>query len=367
MKLGSITRTAVLRSWGAALPLLLCPPKAYSDDFLSDAVRRAVVRSAQYADKADSIWQQISGEVVPSWQVPTSSPFLEPPPYLNEAFANDLLNLPLQVGARCAGMTIHDLESRLPEARREAVLLYRSSGQDGAGSNTPAPATVVRSFPVSLATAISEGQPQSNSTIFGFEAYVRWRVLSDVLSDGRAPAERKRLQRCFNEGLGTALLQGPLQDVSKPAALSAALPRRERSLRNAVDGCSALLESMRAKGLFAKATLQLSLGSGTDLFDEGDWQLGGSTSWQYVVSGSALVGGSQLAQDRTATIGAGAGLYPGQCLTAPLAAYLKQVGIDARIDEYFLDNRVGRPDPRTFADPRYYSDVLLEVVALEED
>jgi hypothetical protein len=35
-------------------------------------------------------------------------------------------------------------------------------------------------------------------------------------------------------------------------------------------------------------------------------------------------------------------------------------------DEYFLDNRVGRPDPRTFSDPRYYSDVLLEVQALEE-
>ena len=37
----------------------------------------------------------------------------------------------------------------------------------------------------------------------------------------------------------------------------------------------------------------------------------------------------------------------------------------ARLEEYFLDNRVGRPDPRMFSDPRYYSDVLLEVVALE--
>ena len=51
---------------------------------------------------------------------------------------------------------------------------------------------------------------------------------------------------------------------------------------------------------------------------------------------------------------------------APLAAYLRQRGVRARIEEYFLDNRVGRPDPRTFSDPRYYSDVLLEVVALEE-
>ena len=75
---------------------------------------------------------------------------------------------------------------------------------------------------------------------------------------------------------------------------------------------------------------------------------------------------SQLAQDRTAATGRGAGLYPGQLLTAPLSAFLRRRGVAARLEEYFLDNRVGRPDPRTFSDPRYYSDVLLEVVALEE-
>ena len=56
----------------------------------------------------------------------------------------------------------------------------------------------------------------------------------------------------------------------------------------------------QANGLFSGYTLQKTMGSGADLFDEGDWQAGGSTSWQYIVSGSALVGGSQLAQDRTA-------------------------------------------------------------------
>ena len=98
----------------------------------------------------------------------------------------------------------------------------------------------------------------------------------------------------------------------------------------------------------------------------GDWQAGGSTSWQLIVSGSSLVGPSQLAQDRTAQTGEGAGFYPGQLLTAPLEAYLEQAGVAARVDEFFLDNRVGRPDPRTFSDPRYYSDVLIEVLALEE-
>ncbi len=37
-----------------------------------------------------------------------------------------------------------------------------------------------------------------------------------------------------------------------------------------------------------------------------------------------------------------------------------------KVDEYFLDNSVGRPDPRTFSGPRFYSEVLLEVVALVE-
>ena len=67
------------------------------------------------------------------------------------------------------------------------------------------------------------------------------------------------------------------------------------------------------------------------------WQDGGSTGWQYVVSGSALVGGSQLAQDRTAATGRGAGLYPGQLLTAPLSAFLRRRGVAARLEEYFLD------------------------------
>ena len=84
-------------------------------------------------------------------------------------------------------------------------------------------------------------------------------------------------------------------------------------------------------------------------------------TWQYVLSGSVLVGSSQLAQERTAATGTGAGLYPGQLVSAPLAAWLRGRGLTASVEEYFLDNRVGRPDPRTFSDLRYYSDVLLEV------
>ena len=87
---------------------------------------------------------------------------------------------------------------------------------------------------------------------------------------------------------------------------------------------------------------------------------------QYVIAGSAVVGARSRARPYR---GNGRGDVPvlGQFLTAPISAYLnRQLSINARIDEYFLDNRVGRPDPRTFSDPRFYSEVLLEVIALEE-
>lgn len=368
------SRLEALRLSGCAtLPLLLfgAPPAAFGEDGgLSSIVRRAVVRSAQIADLADSAWQQVAGEVVPAWQAPQQlSPEQQPPAFLDEAFTKEMLSLPLEAAAQSLGdVSRQTLASRLPAARQEAVLLYEAGGP---GGGAEAAGTALRVFPRALATAVADAASEeiaaSNATIFNFEMYIRWRVLQAALSDGREPAERARLQRSFTERLGTLMLRGPLRGAAAAAGEEElGRPRRSRSLRRAVDGCTALLARLQEKGLFSKASLQLTLGSGTDLFDEGDWQAGGSTSFQYIISGSSVVGGSQLAQDRTAATGQGAGLYPGQLLSAPLAAYLREAGIDARIDEYFLDNRVGRPDPRQFSDQRYYSDVLLEVVALAE-
>lgn len=375
-----LNRAAFARLSAAALPMLLLPRSAPAEDF-SDSIRRAVVRGAQVADQLDSAWQQVAGEVVPAWQTPGAlSQANVPPPFVDEAFAKELLSLTLEAGAQCAGIKVEQLEARLPAARQEAVLLYKTASVAkplfnepfyGDGSSASPAGTAVRVFPPSLATAAVSGEPLGNSTLFGFECYVRWRVLQEALSDGRAPAERAQLQKAFVQSLGSALLDGPLRTALASAELAssaqmAATPRSKRPLKQAVEGCSVLLEAMRSKGLFTTAALTLTLGSGTDLFDEGDWQAGGSTSWQYVVSGSVLVGASQLAQDRTAATGQGAGLYPGQLVTAPLQAYLRRAAVSTRVDEYFLDNRVGRPDPRTFSDPRYYSDLLLEVLALEE-
>ena len=372
-----LTRSAVVQLGTTALTLLSVPQAARPAD-LSDLVRRAVVRSAQIADQADSVWQQVAGEVVPAWQR-TEAAQTAPPALIDAEFAASTLALPLEIAALCGTTTSTALLAQVPAARQDALLLYKEGTEVRPLQNEPlygvlskppseVPAgAAVRVFSPSLAAAAAVGEV-SNSTVFGFEAYARWRVVQATLSDERLPpVDRKRLQQCFSEKLGDAMLQGPLKSAQLPAAAEGKGARSERSLERALDGCGKLLDLMQAKGLFTRYALQTTMGSGTDMFDTGDWQAGGSTGWQYIVSGSALVGGSQLAQDRTAATGRGAGLYPGQLLTAPLAAYLRQQNIAARVEEYFLDNRVGRPDPRTFSDPRYYSEVLLEVVALEED
>lgn len=248
------------------------------------------MRGAQIADQADSVWQQVAGEVVPAWQKPQALPAQnEPPPYLDLAFAESLLTLPLEVGAQVAGVPLSTLTGMLPAARNEAVLLYADGSTGpaplnnepfyGSASATAARGTAVRAFPKELATAVADGTvPLSNSTLFNFEAYVRWRVLQSVLSNPElAPLERRRIKQAFDERLGAAMLQGPLRDAALPKAPSRAVggssnaasgDRAGRSLQVAIEGCGTILTLMKERGLFSASTLQLSLGSGTDLFDE---------------------------------------------------------------------------------------------------
>ena len=184
-----LPRSAVLRLGTAALSLLAVPHAARSDD-LSNFVRRAVVRSAQVADQADSVWQQLAGEVVPAWQKPNALPTMTvPPPLLDAAFADALLALPLEAAAKCSGVSSASLAALVPGARQDAALLYQEQSEGdvrplqnepfyGALSKPgPAPAGVaLRGFAPSLVTAAAAGD-FTNSTLFGFEAYARWRVL----------------------------------------------------------------------------------------------------------------------------------------------------------------------------------------------
>ena len=340
--------------------LFVCPLPVLPDDF-STQVRRTVVRGAQLADAADGVWQQFAGEVQAPWQKQQQlGPDSVPPAFLDASTARELLTLPLEAGARCAKLSVDSLLAKLPAARQDAVLLYSGGG----GSSGSAEAgTAQRVFPKSLATAVeSDGTAIANTTVFNFEAFVRWRVLQEILSDSQSPPERARLQQCFRTSLGSALLHGPFRGAlpveARPGRATPLL------LREVLDECQALLGRMQSLGLFSRVVLQ-SLDTGTDLLlDETEWRTDTlKPSWSYVISGCAVVGSSQLAQDRTAATGGGAGLFPGQLITTALEAYLsEQAGIStARCEEYFLDNRIGKPDPRTFADNSYYSDILLVV------
>ena len=364
------SRFHIVRLLGAT-PLLLLPPSALSSDLtsLSTAVRTAVVRGAQLADSADAVWQQIAGEVTPPWQKQLSmNPMSAPPPLVDMDFASAALALPLEAAASCTGMPLTTLVEMLPATRQEAALLYGS----GSGQDAGNPGTAVRGFSKEVVTALNQGGGRkiTDSTVFGFEAFVTWRVLQRALSEERYSAsERRAMQRCVLNTLGKSMLRGPLQrallpspgplereGLLDPAVLAAA--RRTTSLRTALAGCDALLRCMQSYGLLSRFTLL-----DADSLDDDAWRAGDAMTWQYVVGGSQLVGASQLAQDRTAATGQGAGLYPGLLVTAPLRQYLLEAhGVEALLEEYFLDNRVGRPDPRTFSDPRYYSDVLIEVV-----
>jgi len=64
----------------------------------------------QVADQADSVWQQLAGEVVPAWQKPNALPTMTvPPPLLDAAFADSLLALPLEAAAKCSGVSAASL------------------------------------------------------------------------------------------------------------------------------------------------------------------------------------------------------------------------------------------------------------------
>ena len=225
----------------------------------------AVVRSAQVADQADSVWQQLAGEVVPAWQKPNALPTMTvPPPLLDGAFADSLLALPLEAAAKCSGASASSLTALVPGARQDAALLYQEQSEGdvrplqneplyGALSKPgPAPAGVaLRGFAPSLVTAAAAGD-FTNSTLFGFEAYARWRVLQGELSDGRPAEERRQLQRCFSDKLGEEMLTGPLRSAKLPPPPALALaraptPRTEQSLLQAVDGCGALLDVMQVR------------------------------------------------------------------------------------------------------------------------
>lgn len=228
-----LSRLSALRLSSSLLPLLLM---AADDASFSSSVRRAIVRGAQKADQLDGIWQQISGEVAPPWQrvAPVSSP--QPPLFLDLEFGTAVLTLTLDVGARLTKRPRDALFSQLQQVREQSVLLY---GETDGGS--AALGTAQRAFPKSLASAVADGYPISNATVFNFEVYILWRLLQDLVP----AADRQR----FLLDLGNAMLHAPpLTNLELPR-FDNSVPRSSRSLKKAVDGCDEILSKLQEAGL----------------------------------------------------------------------------------------------------------------------
>jgi len=227
----TVPRQTVLRV--TALPLLLL---AMGETDLSTVIRRAVVRGAQTADKLDGLWQRFSGEVLPLQQSitpPVSSP---PPAFLELEYARAALDIPLEVGAQLSDLGPAAWASRLQQARQQSVLLYGESAEAA-----PRAGAATRVFPRALASAVADGYPANNATVFNFEVYVRWRLLQDVIPAGQRPL--------FTSRLGEAMLRAaPLRTAIVPLR-DRVSARGARSLRDVVDGCNQLLACMAAAGL----------------------------------------------------------------------------------------------------------------------
>ena len=160
------------------------------------------------------------------------------------------------------------------------------------------------------------------------------------------PVERPR----FGAALGEALLAGALKPANRGGGGGGELPR-------ALEDMEGVLQRLRDGGVIA--SFELSGGQRDRVAEEWeDAPPGASVGWTYLVSGCVLSRVSQLAEARAAT------LSPAQLVTAPLAAVLAATrGVEQPLVAlYFIDPR-GRPDPRTFSDPTFYTQLLLEVTA----
>eukprot|EP00965_Chrysotila_dentata_P001374 44963-Pleurochrysis_carterae.AAC.1 len=332
----NLPRRSALRLLSTPVPLLLSllalqdPPitllAEQNSDGINDFVRRAIVRSAQTADRIDGVWQQISGEVVPSWQqvaVPSTTGSRK----LDAALSRDLLNLPLVIVQQLSGIPNAELQSKLQTAKQQTLLLYS------------------REFPRSTGIQYDS----SNSTVFEFNAYATWRVVQDVLSE---PSKRSAYSRLLGESILQLAVTHQKLAIGASPRFSRDPTRLPEAILEARRACGELLRCFQSAGLFLSFTT-----SAFDSYDADDWANGEEVTWSYVISGSALVGASRLSQMRSA------GCSPSDLLKAPLAACLRLYGVESLISEYFLDSR-GRPDPRTFSDPQFYSDTLLEIVTL---
>jgi len=281
---------------------------------LGVAVRRAVVKSAQFDDALDAQWDALSYKLRPKQAPPAPRP---PPKPVDLAFAEATRRCGIDACVNAARVSSRAVEESIAEARDKYASLY-------------------------------EGK-----SAFGLETYAAFRAFNSFLKDDAAAAR-------FEAALGTALLDG-----GPYASARAARPAHasQKDLESAIAGCVDILKISKGANLCGQ--IDVSPPDAEDLAD-----LAGRKAWgdenkdvtnpapQLQLS-AKLVDAAELPPRlmlETQAKRLGLRVLPDATASA-IRAYLLRCGARPVCEEYFVDDVY-----RTAFDKDDYSTVQLEVL-----
>ena len=280
---------------------------------LGVAVRRAVVKSAQFDDALDARWDALSYKLRPKQAPPAPRP---PPKPVDAAFAEATRKCGIDACAAAARVSPRAVEDAIAAGRDTYASLY-------------------------------EGK-----SAFGLETYSAFRAFNSFLKDDAAASK-------FEAALGTALLDGPYSSTrpARPAHAS------QKDLESAIAGCVDILKISKAVNLCGG--LDVSPPDAEDLADLaarkawGDENKDVQNPAPQLQLSAKLIDAAELPPRlmlETQAKRLGLRVLPDATASA-LRAYLLRCGARPVCEEYFVDDVY-----RTAFDKDDYSTVQLEVL-----
>ena len=279
---------------------------------LGVAVRRAVVKSAQFDDALDARWDALSYKLRPKQAPPAPRP---PPKPVDLAFAEATRRCGIDC---CAAARVS------PRAVEDAI---------AAGRDTYA--------------SLYEGK-----SAFGLETYAAFRAFNSFLKDDAAAAR-------FEAALGTALLDGPYSSA-RPARPAHAT---QKDLESAIAGCVDILKISKGSNLCGG--LDVSPPDAEDLADLASRKAWGDENKDVqnpapqLQLSAKLIDAAELPPRlmlETQAKRLGLRVLPDATASA-LRAYLLRCSSRPVLEEYFVDTQY-----RTAFEQDDYSTVQLEVL-----
>ena len=280
---------------------------------LGVAVRRAVVKSAQFDDALDARWDALSYKLRPKQAQPAPRPAPKP---VDVEFAAATRRCGIDACCAAARVSPRAVTDAIAEARDKYASLY-------------------------------EGK-----SAFGLETYAAFRAFNSFLKDDAAASR-------FEAALGTALLEGPYSSAraARPAHAS------QKDLESAIAGCVDILKISKAANLCGG--LDVSPPDAEDLADLASRKAWGDENKDVqnpapqLQLSAKLVDAAELPPRlmlETQAKRLGLRVLPDATASA-IRAYLLRCGARPVCEEYFVDDVY-----RTAFDKDDYSTVQLEVL-----